>query len=100
MTLPCVSPAPIIGLTYATEAPSRVSRQIIQGAGHALAALLEHMRVDHRGGDIGMAQEFLDGSDVCAPLQEVRRKTVPEGVRADDLGQGRPAYRHFDGLVH
>ena len=64
MTLPCVFLAPIIGLTYATEAPSRVSRQIIQGGGHALAALLEHMRIDHRGGDIGMAQEFLDGTDV------------------------------------
>jgi hypothetical protein len=50
------------------------SRQIVQRAGHTLPALLEHVRVDHRGGHIGMAQQFLDGADVRAPLQEVRRK--------------------------
>ena len=34
------------------------------------------MRVNHRGGNIGMTQELLDGANVRAPLQEVRRKTV------------------------
>ena len=57
-----------------SRAPPRPSSQIIQRAGHALAALLEHMRVNHRGGHIGVAQEFLDGSDVRAPLQEMRRE--------------------------
>ena len=60
-----------------SECPPCASLEIIQGAGHALATLLEHMRVNHRGGHIGMAQKFLDGADVRAPLQEVRREAVP-----------------------
>ena len=58
------------------------------------------MRVNHRGGNIGMTQQFLDGPDVSPSLQEVRRKAVPETVRADDLGQSRPARRHLNRLVH
>ena len=64
----------------------RVSVEIIQRAGYTLAALLDHMRVNHRGGHVGMPQQFLDGADVRAPLQEVRRKAVPERVRADHFG--------------
>jgi hypothetical protein len=69
------------------EGAAGVSMEIIQGAGHALAALLEDMRVNHGGGHVGVAQQFLDGADIRAPLQEVRRKAVPEGVRTDQLGQ-------------
>ena len=47
-----------------------------------------------------MGQELLDGPDVRAPLQEMRREAVTEVVRADDLGQSRPARRHLNGLVH
>ena len=46
-----------------------------------------------------MTQQLLDGADVRAPLQEMRRKAVPETVRADDLGQSHPARRHLDRLV-
>jgi len=51
-----------------TNPAPRVLREIIQRAGHALAALLEHRRVNHRGGHVGMTQQFLDGADVRAAL--------------------------------
>ena len=69
---------PLVGdRDAAHEDAACVSRKIIQGAGYALAALLDHMRVNHGGGNVGMTKEFLDGTDVRAPLQEVCRKTVP-----------------------
>ena len=73
--------------------------EIIQRAGDTLPALLNHMRVNHRGGQIGMSQQFLDRADVRAPLQQVRCEAVPEGVRADYLGQSCSARHHFNGLV-
>ena len=51
--------------------------EVIQRAGHALATLLDHMGVNHRGGYIRMTQQFLDGADVRASLQEVRGEAVP-----------------------
>ena len=73
--------------------------EIVQRAGDTLPALLNHMRVNHRGGQIGMSQQFLDGADVRAPLQQVRCEAVPEGVRADYLGQSHASRRHLDRLV-
>ena len=39
-------------------------------------ALLEHVCVDLRGREIGVAQHHLDGSEVCTALEEMRRKRV------------------------
>ena len=90
-------PLPLLGgLDTAHEDAACISGKIIQRAGYALAALLEHMRVNHRRGHIGMTQQFLDSADVRAPLQKMGRKAVPETVRADDLGQSHPARRHLD----
>jgi len=33
---------------------------------------LQHMRVDHRGGDVSMAEQFLHGTDVVRRLQQMR----------------------------
>ena len=35
-------------------------REIVQRAGDTLPALLHGLRVNHRGGQIGMSQQFLD----------------------------------------
>lgn len=44
------------------------------------------MQVDHGCGDIGMAEEGLDGSDVRSGFQQVSREAVAEGMRGDALG--------------
>ena len=62
------------GLDAAHEDTASVLGKIIQRAGYALAALLDDMGVNHRSSNVGMTQEFLDGADVRAPLQEVCRK--------------------------
>ena len=43
------------------------------------------MRVDHRGADIGVAQQFLHSTDVVAGLQQVGGETVAQGVRRSGL---------------
>ena len=57
---------------------------------------LEHMRRDHRRGDILMSQEFLHGTDIRPLLQQVRGKAVPQGVATAPLGNPCLA----DGLFH
>ena len=47
--------------------------------------MLQDVGVDHRGGNIAVAQELLDGSNVVATFQEVRDEGVAEGVAGDAL---------------
>ena len=42
----------------------RALLEIIQRTGHTLATLLDYVRVNHRGSNIRMTQQFLDGADV------------------------------------
>ena len=42
--------------------------------------------VDHRGADVLVAEELLDGSDVEACLEKVGGERMAEGVRAHGLG--------------
>jgi len=44
-------------------------------------------RVDLRGGDAGVAQQFLHAAQVLAGFQQVRRKGMPEQVRVQAHGQ-------------
>ena len=46
-----------------------------------LDEFLVYMRVDLRGADVGVAQQFLQNAQVHARLQAVGSKTVPEGMR-------------------
>ncbi len=59
------------------DAP-QLRRQIIQWTGNALAALLKHVSVNHRGRHVGVTQQLLNRANVGASLQEVRCKGVPE----------------------
>ena len=54
----------------------------IKQANDTTTAAIENMGVDHRGFDIFVAEEFLDGADVVAALQEVGGEGVAEGVTA------------------
>ena len=45
------------------------SLQKVRWARHPTRAAIEHMGIDHRGLNIAMAKQFLDGADVMAALQ-------------------------------
>ena len=51
----------------------------IQRARHSPAPFVEDMRVNHRGLDAGVSEQFLNGSDVIAVFEQVRGEGVPEG---------------------
>ena len=44
----------------------------IQRTHHALAALVQHVGVNHRGGNIGMPKQLLYGANIVAGLQQMR----------------------------
>ena len=52
-------------------------------------APVQHMRIDHRGADIGMPEQFLDGADVVSILKKVGREGVAQGVAACRLRDAR-----------
>jgi hypothetical protein len=54
------------------------------------------MRIDHRGTDVPVAEELLDGADVVVVLEQVGREGVSEGVARGELGNARGA----DGVLH
>src|SRR5450631_3707395 len=68
-----------VAVTYPCKSP-------IQRTHHAPAALVQHMRVDHRRGNIGMAEQLLHGADVVTTLQQMRGKSRAQGVRCGKLG--------------
>lgn len=41
-------------------------------------AAIQHMRVEHRGHDVFVTQQFLDGANVIAVSQEVCGKRMPQ----------------------
>ena len=54
--------------------------QDIHGASHAEPASVQDMRVDHSRRNVAVPQEFLNGTDVVAVLQEMRGEGVVEDV--------------------
>ena len=54
------------------------------------------MRVDHRGTDVTVTEELLDGPDVVVVLEQVGGKGVSEGVARGELGNARGT----DGVLH
>ena len=48
-------------------------------------ASIQYVRVDHRGLDVLVPQEFLDGSDVVAVFEEMRGERVTQGVEGGAL---------------
>jgi hypothetical protein len=62
-----------------------------------VAALVEHMSIDHSRGHVFVAQEFLDGSNIIAALEQVRGKRMAEGVASDMLDNTGPAHSLLHG---
>jgi hypothetical protein len=61
---------------------ARPRAELVERAPDAVAALIEDVRVNHRGGHVYVAEQFLDGPDVVAGLQQVRRERVALMPRA------------------
>ena len=57
------------------------------------------MGVDHGGFDVFVAEEFLDGSDVVAVLEEVGGEGVAEGVGGDAFFYFGEGCGLFDGSL-
>jgi hypothetical protein len=56
------------------------------------------MGIDHRGFDILVAEEFLDGMDVVAVLEQVGGEGVAKGVATDtfvDFGAAHGGFQRF-----
>ena len=71
----------------------------VQRAAHGEAAPVEDVGVDHCSLDIFVAEQFLDGPDVIAVLQQVGGERVAKGMGADTLGDAGLAGGLFDGFV-
>jgi hypothetical protein len=52
----------------------------IEGAANGSGSGVENVGVDHRGGDIGVTEQFLYGTDVIAVFKEVGGEGVAEGM--------------------
>ena len=50
-----------------------------------LELLFDKLGVDLRGGDVGVAEHFLNGAEVRAVFEQVRRERVAQGVRRNVL---------------
>jgi len=73
---------------------------LVEWAADGEAALVEDVGVDHGGFDVGVAEEFLDGANVVAILQEVGGEAVAEGVGADALGDASELGGFVNGFLH
>ncbi len=60
---------------------------------------VQNMGVDHGRFQISMTQELLDGADIVAVFQEVRRKRMPKGVAGRPLGEPCPHHRFSHGFL-
>jgi len=57
------------------------------------------MGIDHGGAHILMAEQFLDGPDIIAILNQVRGKRMPQGMTTGRLGYSGFPGSFFDGLL-
>lgn len=64
--------------------------QRVKRAADALTTPVEHMRVDHGGANIPVAEQLLDSTDVVACLQQMGSERMPEGVASYVLDDTRP----------
>jgi len=58
-----------------------------------LQLFVEHMGIDLRGRNVGMAEQFLHGAQVCTVLQKVAGKGVAQHVRRHGGGRNAGAGR-------
>lgn len=72
----------------------------VQRTHHAFAAFIQHMGINHRGGNIRMTEQLLHRSDVVAILQQMSGEGVAQSVRRGGLGEIGIAHRLFHRALH
>ena len=78
---------------------SALDGEVVQWAHDSVATLLQDVRIDHGGADVGMPQQGLDGANVRTPLQKTGGEAVPERMRTDPLADSCLADGFGNGLV-
>ncbi len=58
----------------------------VRGTANGSRPTVQDVGVNHGGADVGMAQEFLDGSNIVAILQQMSGEGVSERVAGGRLG--------------
>lgn len=72
---------------------------IVQRAADGKTGLIQDVSVNHRGGNVLMSKQLLDGTDIVATFKQVRGKAVAECVAAGSLGNARLLDGEFDGVL-
>ena len=72
-------------------------RQRIKRGSYSGTAHFQHMRVYHRRGDVGMAEQILQGSHVVTAAEQGRRERVAQGMRCGGLRDTCLFYGTFEG---
>ncbi len=72
----------------------------VEGAEDTFASAVQDVSVDHRGADVVVAKQLLDGADVVAVFQEVGGEGVAEGVAGGPLGDTGFLDGVADGALH
>src|SRR5437870_1259056 len=62
----------------------------VRRARHRRRPAVEYMRIDHRGADVVVAQQFLDGADVAAVFEQMGGEGVSKRVRCSAFAEPRP----------
>ena len=68
------------------ELPATCGGLEVEGAGGSGAFAVGEVEVDHGGGDVGVAEDVLEGADVGVGIEEMGGEAVPEDVAGDALG--------------
>lgn len=87
------------GLTF-PHSRYHAALQAIERTRHGQTTSVEHMRVDHRGGRIGVPKQFLHSANVLTTLQQVRREAVAQGMATGLLIESRSAGRRGHRLLN
>jgi hypothetical protein len=93
------------GVAPGAEDVPQVARQraqtaLVQRAGHAAAALVQNVGVDHGRADVGVAEQLLHGADVVAAFQQVGGEGMAQGVRRRRLVDARLLRRRLHRALH
>src|SRR5882724_5273955 len=76
--------------------PPPCRRSVIQWTADDHARFVEYVGINHGRGHVFVAEQFLHSSDIITVFQQMRSKTMPEGVAACRLPDSRALDRGFD----
>ncbi len=94
----CTDPA-VVGFRLGRRAlreAARSRRSLIEGADDAEGTAIDDVGVDHRGADVAVSEQGLDGTDVGASFEQMGGEAVAQGVEAaiDLFNECKSSLRH------